>query len=262
LYKYSIFEKFVKKAGFAYMPKKRKKMENIGQYQTLCQLLRYQLSQDQELLQLHKNRLTSDCYVDSDLHILTQDFVYAVSEYLSIDQYGVQEEHHIPIITQVDADSLVTKEIKVNLTPRMVDYERKAARQEHLGKLGEYFVVGYEKQCLIDAGKPEFAEDVKHVSKEEGDGAGYDIESYDEDGSRIFIEVKTTQGRVGQPLYVTRNELERSKQEGHRYYLYRVYNFDEERNEGVILKIKGNLQHICSMPVKYEVVIDESSLSK
>jgi hypothetical protein len=40
---------------------------------------------------------------------------------------------------------------------------------------------------LLNDGLPELAEKVRHVAEVEGDGAGYDIESY---GTRKYIEVK------------------------------------------------------------------------
>ncbi len=38
------------------------------------------------------------------------------------------------------------------------------------------------------------AEKVRHVSQLQGDGAGYDIESYSLDGTIKYVEVKTTKG--------------------------------------------------------------------
>ncbi|WP_375248230.1 DUF3883 domain-containing protein [Sphingomonas sp.] len=40
----------------------------------------------------------------------------------------------------------------------------------------------------------------------DGDGAGYDILSFDTDGSDRLIEVKTTNGWERTPFHVTRNE--------------------------------------------------------
>lgn len=52
-YKYRMFNKFVEKIDYSYKPVAGR-IENIGQFQTLCNLIKYQLSQDQELLKLHK----------------------------------------------------------------------------------------------------------------------------------------------------------------------------------------------------------------
>jgi hypothetical protein len=47
-----------------------------------------------------------------------------------------------------------------------------------LGQKGELLVVEHEKKSLIENGRPDLAERVRHVSAIEGDGAGYDIRSF------------------------------------------------------------------------------------
>ncbi len=69
----------------------------------------------------------------------------------------------------------------------------------------------------------------KHVSKIEGDGAGYDILSFDEDGRRLYIEVKTTTGNYNTPFYVTNHELTQSIGFPDQYLLYRVYHFKDRK---------------------------------
>ena len=50
-------------------------------------------------------------------------------------------------------------------------------------------------------GRPDLAEKVIHVSQIEGDGAGYDIKSFHEDGTVKYIEVKTTRGGIFHSLF-------------------------------------------------------------
>ena len=51
---------------------------------------------------------------------------------------------------------------------------------------------------------------IKHVSKT-NDLAGYDILSFNDDGSERYIEVKTTKGGKRTEFYLTANELAYSK---------------------------------------------------
>jgi hypothetical protein len=101
---------------------------------------------------------------------------------------------------------------------------RDAANRE-LGKKGEAFVFELEKNRLNAAGRPDLAAKVRWVSQEIGDGLGYDIESYNIDGSPLFIEVKTTKGSEISPFFLTGNELLVSGKLATHYRLYRVYNF-------------------------------------
>lgn len=59
----------------------------------------------------------------------------------------------------------------------------------------------------------------------EADGDGYDISSFEPNGTPICIEVKTTTLDGDTPFYVSRNELLSSRELGSRYRLYRVSNF-------------------------------------
>ncbi|QUS55871.1 DUF3883 domain-containing protein [Pseudovibrio brasiliensis] len=108
-----------------------------------------------------------------------------------------------------------------------LDYAERDASNRELGQQGEAYVFQLEKRRLKAAGRPDLAEKVCWVSQEEGDGLGYDIRSYELDGSERLIEVKTTNGNRETPFYLSENELRFSKDEPERFVLVRVYNFSE-----------------------------------
>ena len=60
---------------------------------------------------------------------------------------------------------------------------------------------------------------------EEGDGAGYDILSYEPDGAERFLEVKTTNGSARTPFFLTRNECGLAAERPADWRLYRVHWF-------------------------------------
>lgn len=105
------------------------------------------------------------------------------------------------------------------------NYEAKDAQNRELGCAGELFVVEYERVKLRKAGKPELADKIEWVSKEIGDGLGYDILSYETDGSKIHIEVKTTNAGKAAPFIISPNELSIWNDKQESYRLYRVYAF-------------------------------------
>lgn len=92
-------------------------------------------------------------------------------------------------------------------TVAKIDYEARDAANRALGRLGEQYVVNFERQRLHDAGEMELSRRVRWISDEDGDGAGYDIGSYEVDGSPKLIEVKTTMGSAVTPFFITSNEL-------------------------------------------------------
>lgn len=99
----------------------------------------------------------------------------------------------------------------------------------------------WEKQFLIDAGRPDLAEKVSHTSVIEGDGAGYDIQSFSLSGEPKYIEVKTTTGGERTPFMMTINELVFSQKEPDNYVLYRLYNFNKHTNYANCYVLSGDI---------------------
>lgn len=96
-------------------------------------------------------------------------------------------------------------------------------RNRSLGKAGEALVVDFERRRLAALDRKDLASKVRWVAQEDGDGAGYDIHSYDRKGNDRLIEVKTTQGARSTPFFVTRNELSLAHERPDHFRLYRLY---------------------------------------
>lgn len=252
-YKFKMYEQFAEKLNLIYRPVVGR-MENIGHFNNLCGLIKYELSQDQELLKLHKDRINANCYYDENLHILTQDFIYAVVRHLNqVELTPTIELEHEITKTFLNSGELNVTMDQINFKGRTINHIENSIENKHTGDLGELWVMAYEKKKLINLNKIKLANKVKHIAKDEGDGTGYDIESYDENEKKIFIEVKTTKGNKNTTFYLTRNELERSKLEMDKYYLYRVYNYNEATNNADILVINGDLTNLCECPIMYKI---------
>ena len=121
----------------------------------------------------------------------------------------------------------IEKDLKLPNTPENAN---------EIGLAGELYVLNYKKKILKDNNKIDLAEKVRHISIEIGDGAGYDILSYEFNGDTKFIEVKTTQSNTKQ-FIITLNE--KSKMFGEtNYYLYHLTNFNMDTKKGNIKMIK------------------------
>ena len=251
-YKQRMFKEFSRKVDCSYNPIAGR-IENIGQFQNLCNLLRHELSKDQELLKLHKNRIADNCYYDENLNILTQDFMYAVVRHLKTSRILEIKEVKETVPTKINSAEIEVVETEIDFTPRTVNYIQNNIENKRIGDLGELWAINFEKKKLLKADKPKLAEKVKHVAKDKGDGLGYDILSFDIDGKEIYIEVKTTKGNANSTFFITRNELERSKTERQSFYLYRVFNYNEETDNAELLIIKGDLTYLCEVPWTYKV---------
>lgn len=119
----------------------------------------------------------------------------------------------------------LSKQIELERLIRKFDPVERDFRNRALGKAGEELVLNFERSQLSLVGRSDLARQVKWVSQEIGDGAGYDIHSYNVDGSDRLIEVKTTIGTVATPFYLTRNELSFSIERPDEFRICRLYNF-------------------------------------
>ncbi len=111
--------------------------------------------------------------------------------------------------------------------PRKLDYVARDEQNRKLGRAGEQWALDFEQKRLTDEGLAELFQRVDWVSDRLGDGAGYDILSYDSKDQQRFIEVKTTNQGYASSFVVTRNELEFAQEVGEAFHLYRVFAFRE-----------------------------------
>ena len=155
------------------------------------------------------------------------------------------------LIVEAPALSVVSEpSIGYNRNPIKINYLEREQRNQYLGKSGEELVLQFEKWNLNRIGKEKLAEQVRWISQEEGDGAGFDILSKNLNGTDKYIEVKTTKLGKETPFYFSKNELDFSIEHSTHFHLFRLFNFEHEAK--MFIK-NGNLSTICnSVPLTYK----------
>jgi hypothetical protein len=257
LYKFGMFKEFARIADYPYQPKQGK-IENIGQFNNLCDFVKEQIENDQELLTMHARRLDESCHRDRELNVLTQDFIYAVVKHLKgpIPEGRV---NGLPTATSLKlqkAGELKLKSAPPTFRGALINHNQNDIENKRIGDAGELWAVKYEEEYLKSIGRSDLAKKVKHVAKSEGDGLGYDILSFSPNGNTKYIEVKTTKGDFHSTFYITRNELEWSKLHPGKYCLYRLYHFKDSISSADLTIIKGDLSSICLMPLSFKVNLE------
>jgi len=130
-----------------------------------------------------------------------------------------------------------------------VDFYRRDAANRDLGRAGEEWVFEFERSRLTDGGRPDLAEKVRWTSRDDGDGLGYDIESFELDGAPLYIEVKTTNQGIAAPFYLSATELQVSENRGEAFRLFRVFNLSSSPKAFIV---PGPLsKHLRMKPVAY-----------
>jgi hypothetical protein len=153
-----------------------------------------------------------------------------------------------PVVDQLDLRQLAFRESRKQFRTGL-DYLTQESKNQSLGLAGEEFVIKFEQARLILVRQERLASKIEHISKTQGDGAGFDILSFEESGQERLIEVKTTAYGSLTPFYVTRNEIELSVKADPKYYLYRTFNF---RRDPKLFTKSGPLAKSFSLePVEY-----------
>jgi hypothetical protein len=129
----------------------------------------------------------------------------------------------------VDPPQLSSAEVLPDGLRRLVrkfDPVERDHRNRALGRAGEVFVLDIERKRLANGDGEDLARKVRWVADEDGDGAGYDVLSFEPSGGRErLIEVKTTNGAARTPFFLSRNEREMSIERPADWIIYRVHLF-------------------------------------
>jgi len=145
------------------------------------------------------------------------------------------------------------------VSPRRADIERlvrkfnpveRDFRNRKLGRDGEELVFHHERQRLTQLERPDLAKKIRWISEELGDGAGYDILSFDARGKERLLEVKTTVGADVTPFYITRNELSLASERPEAFRLCRVFDFSAHPRMFELTPPLEKLVHLS--PLNYE----------
>lgn len=138
-----------------------------------------------------------------------------------------------------------------------VDYSNRSRKFKRIGDRGEQIVLRAEKQFLKKNGRKDLAKLVDQIS-ERDDSAGYDIKSYELNGTEKLIEVKSTLQKIGNSnIFLSANELQVAENKEN-YYFYIIYEVGSKRPK--IWKVKSsdflNDSNIVKEPILYKLKIN------
>jgi hypothetical protein len=133
---------------------------------------------------------------------------------------------------------------------RKFDVAERDARNRELGRAGEERVLAHERATLTGVGRPDLANRVRWIAHLDGDGAGYDIHSFELDGRDRLIEVKTTRGWERRPVHISRRELEVSEARRDHWRLVRLWSCSREPRA---FELHPPLRdHVALMPTSFQ----------
>lgn len=185
--------------------------------------------------------------------------VTAIDRYLSQNPVALHPETPISGFAERQGLFVEPPPLLLPVAPRREDIERlvrkfnpveRDFRNRKLGRDGEELVLQFERERLRQLDRSDLASKIRWVSEVDGDGAGYDILSFDEKGKERLIEVKTTVGSESTPFYITRNELSLSSDRPDAFRLCRVFEFSSQPRMFELVPPLEKLVHLS--PLSYE----------
>lgn len=140
------------------------------------------------------------------------------------------------------------------------DYILEAAKNKVLGDIGELIILAHERTRVQKELGPDYADKVVHVSRDEGDSAGYDIRSWREVSgviSEYFLEVKTTSGNENTPFFISANELQFAEKNSSNYELVRIHSLSQAKKQYLIYRWPGQeMLDKTRVPLTYRVDVN------
>lgn len=188
------------------------------------------LLEDEVLSYLSQNKIV----LEKEFEIFSDEVVFnkPVNE---IKFENILDEESVPSIVN---------ESEPSYRPIKINYLEREQNNRRLGEEGEKLIIEYEKWRLIKEGKENLANKVEWVSKDVGDGTGFDILSKNNNGSDRYIEVKTTKLTKETPIFLTKNEVSFATLKAKDFYLYRVFNFDSHPR---FFMKSGQYENFCKL---------------
>ena len=141
---------------------------------------------------------------------------------LSAPAFGVWEltEQARTALDEIDTELAASGGTRqgAEITPEEFEAKLEAARV--IGLSGDEFVLEFERSRLASLGQRSLAEKIEHTATVNV-AAGYDVRSFEADGTPRYIEVKATSTQ-SLSFEITANEWRQAQVNGTSYWVYRV----------------------------------------
>ncbi len=128
-------------------------------------------------------------------------------------------DYEIPDFKQKEK-KLISNNKNIKSTAEQARIKRKTQDSKLIGKTGENYVVQYEREKLKKIGLNDLAEKV-YNHDDHREYPGWDITSFDKNGKKIFIEVKSS-AKKKNIFNITSKEWDAAQSEKDNYFIYLV----------------------------------------
>ena len=174
-------------------------------------------------------------YRDIVLDPLSKPLVDNLDEIVLEDSDRIQKSNLDYDLPSFDP-TLIYPKLKATKKSNSNRQKKHTTPSKKVGDAGEIHVYKYEKNKLINADREDLANRIIKQYEDLSSFPGYDIQSFDENGNKIYIEVKSTKNKKKNYFEISVNEIKASIELGDSYYIYQVTNALIDPQISVVIK--------------------------
>jgi hypothetical protein len=180
---------------------------------------------------------------------LKTDFLEYLNLYRNMSDSLLIADDDAYVLESINSQPQFTETFEVNFVPRPprkpknmksnseTSQRRYSKKSDKIGKIGEEWVFEHEKRKLIKFGRNDLAANVIwHRNYAENRTPGWDITSFNEDGTHKYIEVKSSTGQAINEIILTSKEWQKAcdPELAKSYYIYLLSNVPEKPSLEII----------------------------
>ena len=166
----------------------------------------------------------AEIVLDEDDQKSSEDFDYEIPEY----------EPTIKEAKEKVYSPKKSKNNKKNIIP--------TKPSKRVGRAGEEHVYNFEYKKLMDQGREDLAKQIVKQYEDLSYFPGYDIKSFNEDGEKIYIEVKSTVSKGKDYFEISDNEVLAAKSLKDSYFIYQVT--DALANPKISARVRNPMKYV------------------
>lgn len=159
-------------------------------------------------------------------------------------------EVHVIINPTLQPKQPVVLAVVTEAKRKKIDYQEKSRKNAITGNRGEVIVFDKERERLVEAGHKDLADKVERVSTED-DSKGYDILSYEVDGTPRYIEVKTTSQKTEAVSFIFSVNEYKAAKELPNYYVAYVDRIDSKKPRISLIQDPFKNEKFLLTPISY-----------
>ena len=209
-----------------------------------------------------KKYLLDDSFLDID-------FIGDLNKYKSIYESIINDPVGIPLIENLvdtvfekeDSEKIIYYNYEIReFVPNVKHQEIKTSTTEKnrkksnnikenyslpskkVGNAGEEHVYNFEFNYLSNIGRCDLALKIVKQYEDLTNFPGYDIQSFDDQGNEIYIEVKSTKSEKRDSFGISRNEIKSARKYKNKYFIYQVVN--ALKDPKILRKIKDPISYV------------------